>query len=355
VKGGAINATLFVLFVSLLSFHSYGDIGQNCTLKCHTEQLGHKFTHGPIEANGCAVCHPLLTKQNKFAKHPQLKKIKTKDFNSYCFACHDEMKMKLSKENHLHKAITKKNCVSCHNPHGASNKSLLKFESSVKLCTSCHDKVMPADSKGHQVQKMKEGCLSCHAPHSSKNHALMKEPTSAELCLKCHTKSKVLKDGRHLLASNKITSSFKFLHTPVREGKCHSCHSVHGSENKFLVESKFSKHTYPKDLLGSSQLCFQCHKIDRFYKRLSIKTNFRNGSQNLHYLHTLGSNKKRGCFTCHNIHGTQQDKLVRESFAYKQLTLPLKFIPSATGGNCTTACHKTFTYNRKVRFKNEQK
>jgi len=76
-------------------------------------------------------------------------------------------------------------------------------------------------------------------------------------------------------------------------------------------------------------------------------TNFRNGKRNLHYLHVT-RRKGRTCISCHDVHATNQEQLIRSStpFGPSNFHIQIVFVKTATGGTCRKSCHVSKGYDR---------
>ena len=326
----------FLILISQTSFAESPTRVTCLTSKCHTGMSETKFLHSPIQANGCVVCHQLLGPLEKNKKlptaHPNIALDMGKNQAILCLKCHVEWGKSFNEKAHPHSAISKFGCTSCHNPHGADNKKLLKkTEFKQELCLSCHKKDDNWE-KGkkeniHRAINVENKCLNCHEIHASNKPKLLKaEP--AVLCIGCH----------------KYTTEIKAngsLHTPVKKGECLKCHSPHFGVYKNLLDKNYQADTYVPNAAESFQLCFSCHDPMK-------TTKFRNGEKNLHDLHVLNKAKgsDRGCSTCHSVHGANQEMQIANSFSYKTLSLPIIFIKQTNGGNCTTACHGLKNYDR---------
>lgn len=94
-------------------------------------------------------------------------------------------------------------CLDCHAPHSSANARLLR-EKLPDLCVTCHDKAalavhviagMQAD-RGHPLEgpadPSRKGeafdCASCHEPHGSSGPSLLrfKAASTFDLCQHCH-------------------------------------------------------------------------------------------------------------------------------------------------------------------------
>lgn len=327
------------------------------TSGCHSAMSQYPFSHGPVVAKGCAICHhPGDSEGLKLPKdHPSIKPIFPKDINASCLVCHDEFGEKLGKLKHVHKVITEKTCTSCHDAHGSSHKSLLKEKAAPTLCLSCHDKFkkeLAAATVHHSATTDEESCLTCHDPHASERKNLLKG-SERELCLKCHSKEIKMKTGETLPNFQKYLDLNPVHHKPIREGSCSGCHNSHGSQERRLLKSGYKTQFYQDVSEGPRGLCFDCHKSQMTTKaQVTDETKFRNGSTNLHHLHRLGEKKNRSCAVCHSVHASKQPKLIADWVDFYGVQLPLHFQKTASGGNCTTACHGAKKYDRLKGVKN---
>jgi len=79
-------------------------------------------------------------------------------------------------------------------------------------------------------------------------------------------------------------------------------------------------------------------------------TKFRNGDQNLHYLHVNKDERGRTCRACHEVHASQQKHQIRDAVPYGHTGYMLKinFTQTATGGTCAKTCHVTRSYTNSV-------
>lgn len=305
------------------------------TSKCHSELSKSPFLHSPLKAKGCIMCHEL----QKFAPadnllpkdHPIVAKKMVNEQKS-CNLCHVEWDRKFKKLPHAHSAIDKKGCTSCHNPHGADNKHLLKEK---EQCITCHVKGENWEKgenreESHKALTQKKQCLNCHEVHAGKRKNLLTKDI-VPLCIECH------EEYSFADVENK-----NLLHTPVKKGECLKCHSAHYSSQGDLLEKVYEgEDGYVKNVESSFQLCFSCHDPAK-------TTQFRNGEVNLHTFHTQAkfNDKLHGCSVCHEVHKSSQQMLIRTKFNYKGINVPIKFTKTEKGGNCATACHKELGYDR---------
>ena len=76
-------------------------------------------------------------------------------------------------------------------------------------------------------------------------------------------------------------------------------------------------------------------------------TDFRNGEDNLHYLHVKDDTRGRTCRACHATHASDLPKNIRETVPYGMWELPIGFKKTDTGGSCSPGCHLPKSYDRK--------
>ncbi len=105
----------------------------------------------------------------------------------------------------------------------------------VDLCYICHKKEEKEFFKTYMhtpVQNKK--CISCHKPHASQHDSLLSS-SSEQLCVSCHDNMMVeLQDG--------------FSHKPFKEKSCSTCHDPHASEN------------IANTVMPMPGLCYECHE-----------------------------------------------------------------------------------------------
>jgi DmsE family decaheme c-type cytochrome len=134
-----------------------------------------------------------------------------------------------------------------------------------KVCLSCHDSFGKKVKEKYIHTPVRKGkCTGCHSPHAS-DHGKLLSANPAKICASCHTKI-VPKDA-------------KSTHRVVEEGKCISCHDPHGGKVKFNL------------VKGGNELCFTCHKkLGESVKSVKFSHN----------------PVKRSCGICHDPHGSKK-------------------------------------------------
>lgn len=291
--------------------------------------------HNPVSGGRCHKCHdPHQSDFNSFL---------SENMPELCYKCHDGVQEEMEKKT-IH-SPAKENCFNCHNPHN-SKESYLLLKPSADLCYSCHEdskKKIEKASIVHKALNEEQFCANCHSPHGS-NEANYLKSGEKELCLSCHNKE-YTNDSVSIADINKLIENSKSVHKPVNEG-CSSCHNAHVSEYPGLLIKKFPVGLYAESNKKDYALCFSCHKSELMeLEKGSTATNFRNGDQNLHFLHIKGK-RGRNCTTCHNVHASKNEFLIENNVLFGNWNMPIKFVKRENGGSCAPGCHSEETYDR---------
>jgi predicted CXXCH cytochrome family protein len=131
------------------------------------------------------------------------------------------------------------------------------------FCFECHDDFLAKSKFKHAPDENGE-CLSCHSPHGSNNKFMLAKAGKAN-CFECH---------------DDFLEKAKFKHSVVED--CSSCHSPH-------------KAVAPKLLVKAPQdLCYECHEQKDM---LAAK-----GHANI---------AGKQCITCHDVHAGENKFLVK--------------------------------------------
>jgi predicted CXXCH cytochrome family protein len=189
-------------------------------------------------------------------------------------------------------------------------------------------------------------CRNCHSPHFSKQKHLLERPAQ-ELCLTCH--SQAIQSAERTIAS--LTDEIKdaqSLHAPMKEGDCSACHRAHGSPHPDLLETPLPTAFYAEYEAALYAACYKCHEKSAIESEENTQTDFRNGTQNLHYLHVFQGKKGHTCRVCHQPHAAKQARLIRQKITFGKWEMPLTLTVTQTGGSCATGCHPTFEYDRQT-------
>ncbi|NOZ45208.1 MAG: hypothetical protein GXO79_00345 [Chlorobi bacterium] len=335
---------------------------------CHEEKSTKKNVHYPVEEGECFSCHEPHSAQNSA--------LLTLPVGSTCYQCHDIKKSKV-----MHQPVKEGKCIDCHNPHQSDNKSFLrkkagklcydchakeKKESSMKtihppfdddcsnchkphnsdepyllnvketeLCFECHEKI---EGKAHIHQPVKEKkCVECHSPHASNEENLLKD-SQVKVCLSCHSKAIKTETKTIINIGQKLQNS-TVKHGAIEMAGCTACHNAHASNYSSLLSKEFSAYEYTKAEAKSFELCFDCHDSQIIKKDAEPgSTNFRNGDNNLHYLHINGT-KGRNCTMCHDVHASKNKHLIADKVLFGSWEMPLNYKSYSNGGSCATGCH----------------
>lgn len=319
------------------------DVGEDqkeLCLGCHdSASFKQKFLHGPVAAGACTNCHdPHESDVRKLLKEPN---------RQLCLKCHADFGKAESEAAVIHDPVKLNQCFSCHEPHGAANSALLK-KALPGLCTYCHKKVGDKMSNAkvpHKPLLQQGGCATCHSPHFARTKGLL-DADDMTLCLNCHGKDKLgnppLKNIKKELAGK------KYLHGPIKEGRCTPCHDPHGSNFIRIVRGNYPSTYYAPYKEGAYDFCLQCHEKNLLrYAETTIYTRFRNGNRNLHYVHVVKNRKGRTCLICHEPHASDGPKLTSKGGSqFGNWEIPLNLQLTDTGGSCAPGCHRGYGYDR---------
>lgn len=261
-----------------------------------------------------------------------------------CKECHSD----LIEQKNVHAVAS--DCETCHQSNGSDHSIISKAfnftEKLPQLCYTCHDVIQAEIDKSkviHGAIKENKSCVNCHSPHATAEAKLLKKE-SKELCLSCHNKI-IANDERKIANIKQKVTSSKVIHAAVEDG-CITCHKPHASDRKNLLADNFPSHEYTVVSKDSFALCFNCHDAALLEKETSDDaTNFRNGNKNLHFLHINGI-KGRSCTLCHDIHGSDNEHLIKSTVAFGKFEMKQYYNPTQTGGSCRNACHKENSYER---------
>ena len=299
--------------------------------------------HSPYQDGDCSLCH-----QNKDRSDPGPI---IKQVNALCLDCHDDFgKVMARKYSHDPARV---NCVTCHNPHNSKYPKLLVEEPGA-LCLSCHtaiSNVMASASVKHDAMTTGKKCLNCHNPHAaSVEHLLVRLPY--DLCVNCHGQDGVVDhDGKALTNMKQLLAENPHQHGPVADKDCSACHLSHGGNNFRLLTKAYPAEFYSPYDPKLYALCFDCHEESLVKEpKTTTLTKFRNGDENLHYVHVNQDERGRTCRACHEVHASKQAHQIRDAVPYGHTGYMLKvnFTQTANGGTCARTCHVTRSYTNSV-------
>ena len=318
-----------------------GTVGETCA-ECHEIAEDVTHVHGPTSVGECCLCHD--------AHESDHEKRLTVGLDQLCIFCHVTTKEELAGLEFVHEP-TRDNCVGCHDPHGADNWKMLKG-AVPEMCFSCHEEIQTmAQTSKHQHNAVSEpgGCSKCHTPHASSVRPLVAS-APATLCMSCHEEPLGVTADEVLPAFIDQIKDKKYLHGPIKANDCGGCHMTHGSDHFRILAGAYPAGFYTSFDETKYELCFGCHeKTLVLTASTNDLTDFRNGEQNLHFLHINKERRGRTCRACHQTHGSNQLKHIRMSVAYGGWTdLPLNFSKTDTGGLCDPGCHVEKGYDRQT-------
>jgi predicted CXXCH cytochrome family protein len=322
------------------------DVGENqrsLCFECHdSEPFEQEFVHGPVSLGVCTYCHtPHKTTQRGLLKDkPQ----------ELCLGCHADFAKGMKDAKIVHSAVSKQTCIACHNPHASAEKGLLKYKSE-RLCFQCHtdiDRKFRLSKTKHTALYKDAKCGNCHLVHFAEYESLLFKE-EMELCIGCHNKDDKTKSDALRNIQKELEGKNKKLHGPLKEKKCSLCHDPHGGEHAKLIKGAYPGTFYAPYRSGIYDFCFSCHDGNMLKSEYTTKdTSFRNGDQNLHFLHVVNDRKGRSCNSCHESHASDGQKLIsKKGASFGEWRVPIRFEMTDTGGSCVPGCHSMVAYDRK--------
>ena len=319
--------------------------GADLCFRCHDKKLaGGKFVHGPVAVGSCSSCHN--PHQTDFPK------MLLAAGSDACYACHSDKQDEFKSKKNIHAPVQGR-CAGCHNPHSSDFKFFLLADSKRDLCFTCHvDKKteIAAATVKHGGLETENKCVSCHDPHVS-NFPKLLAAAPADSCMACHDREYTkgatkVANMKEFLAKNKVA------HGPIKQKDCSGCHNTHGSNNFRMLRDYFPAIFYAPYDEANYKLCFMCHEKNLAREEFTnTMTNFRNGNQNLHFVH-VNKLKGRTCRACHDAHATNNPKHLRDAVPFGAWDLPVGFTKTENGGKCLPGCHQLFVYDRSKMFTN---
>ncbi len=252
----------------------------------------------------------------------------------------------MAKVKFTHKAL-EEGCSKCHDAHGSAY-PMAVTQSLPDLCLSCHEAIKDSTTAAykHPAALGDRACLTCHTAHGG-NLARLMSDLPVRICMTCHDREIKMKAGGVVAAVAEVNEPATFKHAPIRDGQCGGCHSTHGGDRPLLLRRAFPTEFYQRFSAEKYDLCFGCHDEQLAeHEQARGLTNFRNGDQNLHFVHVSKGERGRSCRACHSTHASKYDQLIRDWVQFGNWHLPIAFEKTATGGTCETGCHPAFAYDR---------
>jgi predicted CXXCH cytochrome family protein len=313
-------------------------VERTCAL-CHTTPLK-KHAHEPFAKGDCTGCHQPHESNFAFL-------LRGGEGANHCFTCHEPMRTSLRLASDVHKPVA--DCGTCHSPHATDFPQQLKKPID-ETCLACHEpikKLVAQASVAHGAMLTDKHCANCHDPHGSNEPRLLRHRMD-RLCLTCHDKPTKAADG-HTIARMKPAMESKYLHGAIRAGDCSACHDAHGGNEHDLLTAAFPRSFYTSFDVSKYALCFKCHEPNAVLApRTTTLTGFRDGDENLHFVHVNRDTKGRSCQTCHAIHGSDLPNHMASEVPFEQSNwaMPMNFQKTSDGGSCAPGCHTPRTYSR---------
>jgi DmsE family decaheme c-type cytochrome len=195
---------------------------------CHRKDANRSHWEGSVHQSrdiACTTCHKIHT-----AKDMVRDKLTQTEV---CFSCHKEQRSQVNKPSHHPIMEGKMACSDCHNVHGSAGPKLMKRDSVVDTCYTCH-----MEKRGpfvHEHEPVNEDCSICHNPHGTTAESMLKMRPPF-LCQSCHTP--------HLSLQSSLVGQAPSLNSPgwwngaaITQGRgCMNCHTqIHGSNNPDLA------------------------------------------------------------------------------------------------------------------------
>ncbi len=296
-----------------------GDKNASCAT-CHTKTMQQKkssYQHPPFDGNFCTDCHdPHASKQPRLLRMPLVELCGTchartwaqrdlpeqhKPFaDGLCTDCHSPHassfphNLRVPAEElcvscHFpegregpfqHQPYREGSCTQCHAPHAARAARLIKTESQLALCTTCHVAIKDQFSRAsHHPMGGQFACSNCHRPHTADYPGLLQAPGRL-LCTTCHPSAGVLYDQ---IGHSRITASGS-----QDQGACTTCHQQHGSAEAPLLKGP------------PVGLCRQCHAPKPEHEHPT-------GGSTV----DPATGKPVTCSSCHDPHGSPHTRSLR--------------------------------------------
>lgn len=147
-----------------------------CT-RCHgaEDKLAHvrSGSHHRHEV-GCLQCHSPAVERGRVRADAEKK----------CAACHADIQAQFALPHHHPVPEGRMGCTDCHEVHGARPR-LRDHALTEGACVRCHPQYRGPFVFAHQAGRQ-EGCVTCHLPHGASNRRLLAETTAQQNCLQCH-------------------------------------------------------------------------------------------------------------------------------------------------------------------------
>jgi len=168
----------------------------------------------------CTNCHQMHTHNDKVRNKTTQPEV--------CFACHKEQRAQYTRPSRHPIKEGKMACSDCHNPHGSAGPTLMKRDSVVATCYTCHMEKRGPFVRSHQP--VQEDCSLCHNPHGTTTPNLLKARPPF-LCQQCHEPS------THQGRFGSLTGAGTGANSLARG--CLNCHTnIHGTNNPANINNE---------------------------------------------------------------------------------------------------------------------
>jgi DmsE family decaheme c-type cytochrome len=205
------------------TFSEWTDAEVAVCADCHFQQNGprlaewHASTHA-MEGVYCDSCHGIHEQRNPLTS---------------CTECHQDVYAQFELPSHHPVREGKMDCISCHNPHRATEAQLDTDMRLNDLCYSCHQSKEGPFIFEHEP--VVEDCRLCHMPHGAVADNLLtaNEPM---LCLQCHEihfhAGLLSPDGEIEVGGfERENPAGRFSFNRAYTTNCSQCHSqIHGTD-----------------------------------------------------------------------------------------------------------------------------
>lgn len=203
---------------------SSADVRNGACISCHQKDAKRSHWDGSthelrgVACNDCHNVHAAKDKVRDKLTQPQV-----------CFTCHKEQRAQINRPSRHPIPEGKMTCSDCHNAHGSVGPKLVKRDSVVDTCYTCH-----MEKRGpfvHNHEPVNEDCSNCHNPHGTVAESMLKM-RAPMLCHQCHTPHGGT--ALALLGQTGYTPSATSGKSPnyTQARSCLNCHTqVHGSNN----------------------------------------------------------------------------------------------------------------------------
>lgn len=312
-------------------------------LDCHAElSNGEALSHAPESEGSCNLCHQ--------PHSSQYSDLLIKPGRALCLSCHVKTAEQLTASSLRH-APTQDDCRVCHDPHATDAPSMLVADPAA-LCLSCHQEIeqnLNVVVHPHAAMTEEKSCLNCHQPHAS-NHGQLLRGATQDLCFQCHNEVVPRKAGGSISNIQAAMEDSPNTHSPAQRGDCTLCHQVHGGDRDRLLKREYVPTYASFQGAEDYSLCFSCHDKNLVLtEQTSAVTAFRNGDQNLHFVH-VNSRKSRSCNICHDPHAADSDHMIRPTYPFgpSRWELAIAWKGTPDGGSCAAGCHAAFEYDRQT-------